>query len=114
MHWEPFLVVLLIFIINEGASFSEKIDDDNGVLTSALNDEFKFKFKRDREKRRILDYRQQEASDHGGGYSGHNLNIPDWQNGLERIQDSQARYHQYIDHDEFKKRNKQGKPPKQQ
>ncbi|XP_061187574.1 uncharacterized protein LOC133195684 [Saccostrea echinata] len=47
MHLEPFLVVLLIFIINEGASLSVKVDNDKGMLKSTPDSQ---KFKRHREK----------------------------------------------------------------
>ncbi|XP_062593294.1 uncharacterized protein LOC134254784 [Saccostrea cucullata] len=51
MHWKPFLLVLLIFIINEGTSRSEKATEDNGVITSPFHNQ---NLKRHREKRRLL------------------------------------------------------------
>ncbi|XP_062617445.1 uncharacterized protein LOC134279110 [Saccostrea cucullata] len=40
----------------------------------------------------ILAYRRQDARKHGGGDRGHNANIDNWQNGLERIQGGQDRF----------------------
>ncbi|XP_061187360.1 uncharacterized protein LOC133195514 [Saccostrea echinata] len=177
MHLKPFLIVLLIFIINEDASLSEKVDSDNRVHISDIGSHT---FIRHREKRRILGaeheyfrayyyekgllrvynslrrdgliddwsplgatsysnaiatstdyyrvqaeagqnvdaqinriqrilaYRRQDARNHGGGDEGHNLNIANWQNGLERIQGGQDRYEcrrTYIVHDELRKRS---------
>ncbi|XP_062593276.1 uncharacterized protein LOC134254765 [Saccostrea cucullata] len=51
MHWQAFLLILVIFIINEGTSLSEKNAGDNGVFTGVLDSQ---RIERHREKRRIL------------------------------------------------------------
>ncbi|XP_062571152.1 uncharacterized protein LOC134233178 isoform X2 [Saccostrea cucullata] len=60
MHWEPFLVVLLIFIIAEGATLQEnegfKISPDS------------FKFKRHRERRASRGIQQNPEDDGNEGF----------------------------------------------